>query len=432
MASPSIAASSSGVTSPAGTTTTIAITALSPSAGDLLLVFHFFDGNSPGNFLRSSYPAGWVVMDAIAQASSTITCQAAYKFSDGTETNFNLTHGSAITRNRTYKITGHGGSSQPPVFCGWQGASSAGPAGVTPNEWKQPQDILAILACTWENQTPSGGVTGYTNDFNAGSGTLGGRCERQAISGFSGTEDPVNYTSGSGNRAGYTCLIASDGDDPDLTYPIVRNEIPTRSGSSSSVDVQLPVQRQAGDIVVVSLGLIAGVTISSGVPSGWTTEVSEPGSGAGGERLYVLWKRMDGSESDSFTLTMSASSGYVVISCSILNVDSDADVISASTHSVAADTAADPPNLSADADLWMAVAEAESSAFSAFPTNYTHKRASFTVSGASGGSVAIAFRQLSASSEDPGAFTNANAFWAAATVAFGKANPRYFQAAWLG
>lgn len=431
-ASPSIGASSSGVTTPAGTTTTMAITALSASAGDLLLTFHFFDGNNPGDFLRSLYPAGWVVMDAIANTTSTITCQAAYKYATGGETDFALTHGAAITRNRTYKITGHAGSAQPPVFCGWQGANAAGPPAVTPNEFRQSQDILAILACTWENTTPSGGVTGYTNDFNAGSGSLGGRCERRAISSFSGTEDPANYTTGSGNRAGYTCLIASDGGDPDLTFPIVRNEVRTRSGSgSSSIVCLLPIQRQAGDLVVIAVGILVNVTISSGVPSGWTTQVNRTGGGSGGERLLVFWKVMDGTETDSFTLTMSGTCSWCSLSHAIFNVDSNVSVLSADAGSGAAGATTDPPNLSADADLWLAVSEHEASAITANPTNYTHKQGSLSLGGASGGSIATAFRQLAASSENPGTYgITPNAFSATATLAFGKANPRFFKASW--
>lgn len=397
------------------------------SAGDLLIAVMFMDSTDNG---ASGWPAGWFVMSAIIQVSSTLCCQMAYKYAVGGESNFTLTHNSQLTRSRCYRITGHAGPTRPPLLTSWQGANSAGPPGVTPYEWAQPQDILGLLVCAWENTTPSGGVTGYTNEFNAGSGSLGARCEQKAISSFSGTEDPANYTTGAGNRAGYTILVPSDAGDPDLTFPIVRNEIKANGGSSStSFNVNLPAQREAGDICVVSIGAVIDTDISSGLPSGWTEQVSERGSGASGERLIVIWKRLDGSETD-FTLTMSAASAYDLLACCVYNVDSDATVLSASTHNTSTNANPDPPNLTATASLWMAVAEEETLALVSYPTNYTYRQANRVVSGAS---IYLAFRQLDATSEDPGTFAiGTSHFWAAATVAFGKANPRYFQAAWVG
>lgn len=421
MTSPAIA--TVGATAPAGavTSTTITVPA-SIAAGNLLVAFLFID-TAAGD---GTWPGDWTALPSITQASSGLTCQMAYKYASGSETNFSVTHGSGVTRARCYRITGHAGPTRPPLASTWQGASSAGPGPVTPNEWKQAQDILSILATTWENTTPSGGVTGYTNEFNAGSGTLGARCEQRSITGFSGTEDPVNYTTGSGNRCGYTVLIPSDNDDPDLTFPIVRNQIGQNSGSATTVLVKLPVQREAGDILTVAIGLLANVAISSGLPSGWDTEVSVLGGGAGGERHYVLWKRADGTETD-FTLTMTGSSAYNLLTHAIMNVDSDADVFSASAASGAATTTPDPPNLSAVADLWMATAQTENAVLVSYPTNYTHKQNTFS----STASIHVAFRQLSATSEDPGVFTvGSSRFATAATLAIGKANPRFFQASW--
>lgn len=422
MTSPAIA--TVGATAASTTTTTTITMPASIAAGNLLLAFLFSDA-AIGD---ATWPGDWTALPGITQSSSGLMCQMAYKYASGSETNFTVAHSSSVTRARCYRITGHAGPTRPPLASTWQGASSAGPNGVTPNEWKQPQDILSILACTWENTTPSGGITGYTNEFNAGSGTLGVRCEQRSISAFSGTEDPVNYTTGSGNRAGYTVLIPSDNDDPDLTFPIVRNQVGQNSGSASTVLVKLPVQREAGDILTVAIGLLVNVTISSGLPSGWDTEVSVAGGGSGGERHLVLWKRADGTETD-FTLTMTGSSAYNLLTHAIMNVDSSADVFSASAASGAAGTTPDPPNLSADADLWMATAQSETATLVSYPTSYTHKQNSF----ATGAAIHVAFRQLSATSENPGTFTvSAARFNTAATLAFGKANPRYFQAQWAG
>lgn len=382
------------------------------SAGDLLIAFFTLDGNNAG---ATGWPSDWYVFPAIANAAGSITSQLAYKFASGSESNFTLSHNSEETQSRCLRITGHAGPSRPPLFRNWQGGNATGPVPVSPHEWAQSQDILSIIMLGWENTTPTPTPSGYTNDHNShtgGAGGIGLRQESQAISGFSGTEDPANYTTGSGNRVGWTILVPSDADAPDLTYPIVRNWFPRATGSGTSVSVPLSPQRQVGDILMVAIGLITNVTISSGIPDGWTTEVSVQGGGSGGERMYVLWKRADGTETD-FTLTLSATSAWAVQTLCIFNANENTDIISG-TATGGSNNAADAPNLSATGYLWLAIAQHETSSVTAFPTNYTHRQEALS----SGASIAIAARQLIASSENPGAYTQSgSSFWTAATIA---------------
>ncbi len=395
------------------------------SAGDLLLGVFTKDGTGGA----TGWPAGWIVFPTVADGTGTLAAICFYKYADGSETNFNVTTASEEGHARVWRITGHAGPDFPPLLQAWAGANANGPGPVLVREWAT-QDILSILACSWENTTPSGGVTGYTNLLNVGTGATNGmRVETRAISSFAegATEDPVNYTTGSGRRAGFTILVPSSNADPSLTFPIVRNWMgSTATASSTSCPCLIPLQAQAGDILLISIGLVVNVTISSGLPSNWNTEVSVNGGGAGGERLYVLWKRYDPAVDVDFTLTLSGASASVTISCAVFNVDSTADVISG-TATGGANANPDPPSLSADGDLWMAVCEHETRAVTAFPTSYDHRQAALT----SGASVYLAFRQLAATSENPGTFTgNGSSFWAAATLAIGKANPRFFKAWW--
>lgn len=426
--SPSIAATGSNSQTTDTTTHTIAMPT-GISAGDLLVAVVAFDG-VPG---VSGWPAGWIVFPRINGGSfATNSSQFAYKYAVGGEANFTITTSAAETSvSRCYRISGDAGPTRPPLC---RNSSSSGPAAVTPKveawEWAQPQDILAIVAVGWENTTPTPTPSGYTNILNTstggGSGT-GLRVETKAISGFTGSEDPANYTTGSGDRAIWTILIASDPSDPDLTFPIVRNWSEKTTGTGSVV-VTLPRQREAGDLVLVGIGLVTNVTISSGIPSGWTTVVNVVGGGAGGERMYALWKVLDGSESD-FTLTMSGSSNWAMVSSAILNVDADATVLAATAASGAADSNPNPPSLSANSDLWCAMIQHEGRTVSSYPANYTHRQESPQQTSAS---LAMAFRQLAATSEDPGTFTDSgSSFWTAATIAIGKANPRHFSAAWI-
>jgi hypothetical protein len=425
VSSPSIAATGSSSQTADSTSHTMPI----PSgtvAGSLLVAVFTFDGGPT----ITGWPADWVVFPRGTGPNGTNGAQVAYLFAAGGESNFTLTTSAAEESNsRCYRITGHAGPTRPPLvsLVGISGPGAVTPA-VSPHEWAQPQDILSIVALGWENTTPTPTPSGYTNEFNNHTGGAGGtgiRCETQAITGFTGTENPADYTTGSGDRTVWTILIPSDADDPDFTYPIVRHWFgrSTNSGSSSVV-VLLPLQREAGDILLAAIGLITNVTISSGLPSGWTTEVSVVGGGAGGERMYVLWKRADGTETD-FTLTMSGSSAWALLSCAVINMSEDTDVISGTA--TGNDANPDAPNLSADSDLWAAVIQHEGRTVVSFPANYTHRQESHGTAA----TIAIAFRQLTATSENPGTYTDSgSANWTAATLALGKANPRYFQAAW--
>lgn len=128
--------------------------------------------------------------------------------------------------------------------------------------------------------------------------------------------------------------------------------------------------------------------------------------------MYFLWKVCDGSETD-FTLTMSGSSAYSTLSGAVLNAQ---DVVSSATATGGANANPNPPNLNAIGHLWVAEMQHEGRTVSSYPTNYTHRQESPQLTTAS---IALAFRQLSANSEDPGTYTDSgSSFWTAATIAF--------------
>jgi len=124
-------------------------------------------------------------------------------------------------------------------------------------------------------------------------------------------------------------------------------------------------------------------------------------------RGAIFWKIADGSDSLSVGLntTLGLGARIIRVLSGTFNASTPFDQTS---DTPATGSNPNPPNHTpsggADDYLWIAVRHGGSAAtVSAAPTNYTDLRTAFT--GANSNNVAIAERELNASSEDPGAFT---------------------------
>lgn len=160
-------------------------------------------------------------------------------------------------------------------------------------------------------------------------------------------------------------------------------------------------------------------------PTGWTQKVQQTGGGSASQ-LTIFERTATGSEAG--TVTFTASVGTTATWQMAQFSGADATTISVSSTSGDA-TGANSPSLTppwgALDTTWLTIAghaAASAAAFTAVPTNYTAATSPVSSGASSGGgavSVAMGYRQLNASSEDPGAFTagGSNRFWAAATVA---------------
>lgn len=209
-----------------------------------------------------------------------------------------------------------------------------------------------------------------------------------------------------------------------MAFPSAGTPVSTAFGSSvTSMAVTMPATVSSGDRLVAVSSIRNAATWST-VPTGFTQLKLQAGGGSVGD-LTVFEKIADGTEGGT-TKTWVASTAttavWQVIRVTSANASTASEV--ASTNGDA--TNANPPSLTPSGGsndyLWIAVASngatGDTTGFTAAPTNYSGLQSNGGSSGGATVNIATATRQLTASSEDPGAFTpSSNRFWAAATIA---------------
>jgi hypothetical protein len=155
------------------------------------------------------------------------------------------------------------------------------------------------------------------------------------------------------------------------------------------------------------------ISIDGSSTAGWSAE----DAAAGGSNLVrgALFKKVADNASTTLVLTTSTSqqSSWLVYRTD----GSDFDATAASGGSVNANPPNHTPAGGAQNYLWLVAActDSGSNTPSAAPTNYDEMRKS--LGGASGASVTVAERELNASSENPGTFTNGIISWVTFTIA---------------
>lgn len=210
-------------------------------------------------------------------------------------------------------------------------------------------------------------------------------------------------------------------------FPTISTVTPTTFATSvTSMAVNMPAVVDVGDYLLAMVEVRNSGTFTP--PSGWVELDTQLGGGSVG-KLTIFYKVADGDEGGT-TETFTASTGTSAI-WQVRKV-SGADVtVPPESNTASGDvSSANPPTLSpswgADDNLWVVIAghaAASATAFSGAPTNYTGFDNDGASSGGAACSVATAYRELNASTEDPGAFTvSNNRWWAAATVVFKPAS----------
>lgn len=183
----------------------------------------------------------------------------------------------------------------------------------------------------------------------------------------------------------------------------------------SPVVINLPTGITAGDLLIVALRQTQAQTATT--PAGWTTLLNNDATDATDDTQHVFYKVADGSEGSTVSVAVSATGKGCSIAWRITGaadpVLTQVPQIAVATFTTAAN-AANPPSITPTGGskdyLFLAVmgAGGASTVASAAPTNYSN----LTGNNAPGGSAATqgwisgASRQLTASSEDPGAFTH--------------------------
>ena len=176
----------------------------------------------------------------------------------------------------------------------------------------------------------------------------------------------------------------------------------TSNDTTSPATVSLPASIAATELLMFSFAIDGSASVTT--PAGWTLADSE--LDASGVGLYLFTKQATGSEGASVDVTFtggtfdSAHASYRV-STNVYTVQTN--TAQDSTN----DATVNPPSLTtsgSDDYLWVAIGSIKSnSTASSYPTNYTGSN--ITASGTAGPGIAMATRQLTATTEDPSTFT---------------------------
>jgi hypothetical protein len=204
-----------------------------------------------------------------------------------------------------------------------------------------------------------------------------------------------------------------------MTFPtVVATNVGNSGVSTAAHAINMPASISVGDLLLVAFcnDDVDTVSITSGTD--WAQLFSTSNASM---RLSVYWKIATGS-GDNLTLTTSGSEGTAHISYRITGHAAATDP-ECGTTATGSSTSPDPPSLNpsawdAEDTLWIAVYGWDGHvANSAYPTSYDDNQLTERWANASGSGVAMATRELNASSDDPGVGTIGSEEWAANTIA---------------
>lgn len=192
------------------------------------------------------------------------------------------------------------------------------------------------------------------------------------------------------------------------------------ASSVTSMPVNLPTP-VSGDLLLAWVSVRNAGTWT--LPSGWAELVGQAGGGAVGETT-VFYKISDGTEgaTDTWTASTGTTGVWQVMKIHDWHGTTPPEITSTNGDSSAADSPNITPSWGSDNNIWISIAgHAASSiaAWSAGPSGYSTMRMEGASSGGAAACIASAYKQSTASSENPGAFTvsGSNRWWAAVTVA---------------
>ena len=193
---------------------------------------------------------------------------------------------------------------------------------------------------------------------------------------------------------------------------------------TTSHTVSLPANIQAGETLLVFFATDGDTYDEISFPAGWTVieRENEPSV-----TVAVAWRKADGNEGASITVTTGAVSERSAHISYRISGATDPTVTPPEVSGGVSGSDANPnpdsltPTGGSKGYLWIAVAACDGlRTFTGYPTNYSNGETYQAPDGGSawGCSVAVARRELTADSEDPGTFTiSFTEGWVACTVA---------------
>lgn len=197
----------------------------------------------------------------------------------------------------------------------------------------------------------------------------------------------------------------------------------TQSSNSTSWTGTYPTNLASGDLILL---FVATDGTASATATGFTG-VSQYNDNSSAVRGHVLRRVSDGSETGTFTITMSASeqgnwATFRIDAASWFGDVANGIDKTASTAARGTSANADPPTLNPatwdiEDTLWLAFCMVDgNTSFSGAPSGYTSLIAAAS-SGAGGAALGIAELESATASQDPGTFTHSSDDWTAGTIA---------------
>lgn len=208
-----------------------------------------------------------------------------------------------------------------------------------------------------------------------------------------------------------------------MAFPVIAaTNTSSHTSNTTSHTINLPSGIVSGNLLIVffTCGPPNNGDVTITWPAGWNILSETFLAGSLGHKQSTYYRRADGSEGSTITITTSAlrvsAHGSYRITGHHATRNPEAGVAATGSS-----TSANPPSLNPSAwgtedTLWAAFGSAESGAaqFSGFPSGYTLNQLSVSGNNVQLGAAA---KQSRVESEDPGTFTNPNAPWIAQTFA---------------
>jgi hypothetical protein len=198
-------------------------------------------------------------------------------------------------------------------------------------------------------------------------------------------------------------------------FPAVLARQANRQTSNTTTHTITLPTHTTGDLLTVVFGIDDAPTVSidGSSTAGWT----QIATATGGSSLTKGYAYKKVADNGSTILTLTSDSAQQSSHMVIVSDGSDCDATATSGGSVNANPPNHTPSGGAQNYLWIAAAVTDSDTNSptAAPTNYDELA---KIVGSNGGaSVTVAERELNASSENPGTFTNGLISWVTFTIA---------------
>lgn len=189
------------------------------------------------------------------------------------------------------------------------------------------------------------------------------------------------------------------------------NTYSNNSGTVASHPVNLPTGISAGNLLLMFFIANGSPTVTD--PSGWSLLASGATPGTY-DTIRLYGKIASGSEGATETVALSANNRASAITYLVTgnrNGVTSSEIAVSAVNEQGSGINHDPPNLTpswgSEENLWFAIAFCQDGAmtWSAYPTNYSLGQNAVNTGSGNGNAVAAAARLLTATSEDPGAFT---------------------------